>query len=1071
MDPKLIQQWTLISELLDAALDLPKPEREKWFRELDPRYDEIKPALRELLSNQERLEESSLLTPSGMAVQPLSPDFVGGDAETGTLKSGQLIGAYRLQKEIGRGGMANVWLAERADGTFARQVALKLPHINYARRDLIARFTRERNILASLEHPNIARLYDAGVSENGIPYLAMEYVEGKPISQYARERNLDVPARLHLFLQVLDAVQFAHERLVIHRDLKPSNILVSNQGEVRLLDFGIAKLLGQDQVTNETELTQSVGRALTLDYASPEQVRGESLTTASDVYSLGVILYELLTGTRPYQLKITTPAQLEQAIVDSDPTTPSARILLEANKNARDDAKRRAKILAGDLDTITMKALQKRTAARYTTAAELSLELKRHLAFEPIQAKRESGWYGFKKFVRRNRVPVAGSVALVASLTTGLVGTLWQAGRAEQAAVLARNEAQRASAEASAREREAVRANAAAAEAILQSKNAQEATQRTTEALGAAEEARVRESRAAQIAQAAERGAKTSAMEANKQRDEANKQSALAKSEAQHAAAINEFLSETFLSNAIYQADAGASQQRRAVDLLNDAAQKIQTRLLDQPAARNRLLYQFAEIFNGHGDFGRAESLAKLLLDANQQDGTPVQRKERYNAGLLLAHVYNGTRRYEEQLKVVKLIEPYVSEVETINPESVPNYYYIKGLALIETGNPAGLKDLEAGVDGSRRFAKDSPFRRNEYTVGAGRLAGVYMRAGRYKDADAVLREAIEFFTPYIDSSPAVYAFLHTIKARNHATAGHFAASEKAQAISRKYYQRVNLPDNAGWRLVNAAQSRIESALGNWQASETMAADALDRYPERDRGLDAYTIERIGLGLARARGGEWIKHCDAMNAVFKEVDAKPVHRFALRELAAYVVARCASPALTASQHDFARSLVIQLDALKDNMAASPNPIESIPRNVALAAVDLLDAKPQAAYDRLSAFLATRAASAYKSHPMWFDVVPWLGIAASNLGKHSECVAVTQSALAEIEADEEIKQSRPLFVPILQTLAQCQMKAGDRAAAVKTIERAIRLQEQIESPAGQSLQYSKGIMAVVAAYKP
>jgi eukaryotic-like serine/threonine-protein kinase len=432
MDPKLIQQWTRISELLDAALDLPKPEREKWLEQLDPRYNELKPQLRELLSNQERLEESSLLTPSGLSVQPLSPDFVAADTETGTLKSGQLVGAYRLQKEIGRGGMANVWLAERADGSFARQVALKLPHINYTRRDLIVRFMRERNILASLEHPNIARLYDAGVSENGIPYLAMEYIEGKPVSQYAQENNLDIPTRLQLFLQVLDAVQFAHERLVIHRDLKPSNILVSNQGEVRLLDFGIAKLLGQDQITNETELTQSAGRALTLDYASPEQVRGESLTTASDVYSLGVILYELLTGTRPYRLKITTPAQLEQAIIDSDPTQPSARILLEASKETRDDAKRRAKILAGDLDTITMKALQKKTVSRYTTATELTAELKRYLKFEPIQAKPESPLYLLKKFVQRNRFAVA-MISLVTVSILGATGvSIWKAMEARE---------------------------------------------------------------------------------------------------------------------------------------------------------------------------------------------------------------------------------------------------------------------------------------------------------------------------------------------------------------------------------------------------------------------------------------------------------------------------------------------------------------------------------------------------------------------------------------------------------------------------------------------------------------
>jgi eukaryotic-like serine/threonine-protein kinase len=432
MDQKLIQQWGRISELLDQALDLPKEAREMWLAELDPRDAELRPALIELLSNQEWLQESALITPSGLPVQPLSPDFLATDAEPAILASGQLIGAYRLQKEIGRGGMAHVWLAERADGTFARQVALKLPHTSYARRDLIVRFTRERNILASLEHPNIARLYDAGVSENGIPYLAMEYVEGKPISQYVQENNLDIPARLQLFLQVLDAVQFAHERLVIHRDLKPSNILVSNQGEVRLLDFGIAKLLGQDHATNETELTQAAGRALTLDYASPEQVRGESLTTASDVYSLGVILYELLTGTRPYQLKITTPAQLEQAIVDSDPTLPSTRVLQEASRQNRLDARRLAKALSGDLDTITMRALQKKTQSRYTTATELSAELKRYLKFEPIQAKPESPLYLLKKFVQRNRL----AVAMVSLVTVSIVGaaslSIWKAMEARE---------------------------------------------------------------------------------------------------------------------------------------------------------------------------------------------------------------------------------------------------------------------------------------------------------------------------------------------------------------------------------------------------------------------------------------------------------------------------------------------------------------------------------------------------------------------------------------------------------------------------------------------------------------
>jgi eukaryotic-like serine/threonine-protein kinase len=422
-----IEQWAVVSKLLDEALDLPIAEQRAWLDHLDPRYAELKPTLETLLANQTGLDQSALLTPDGIAVQAGATEFV----DTASFSAGQQIGSYRLLREIGRGGMASVWLADRADGTFERQVALKLPYANHVRGDLMSRFMRERNILATLEHQNIARLYDAGVADDGTPYLAMEYVDGQPITDYAASEGLDTAARLRLFLQVIDAVQFAHERLIIHRDLKPNNILVTRTGDVRLLDFGIAKLLGHDFSASETALTQEVGRSLTLDYASPEQVRGEALTTASDVYSLGVILYQLLTGERPYRLQLTTPAQLEQAIVNVEPTMPSARIMLEATKETRDIAKQRAKILTGDLDTIAMKALQKNSANRYTTASELSLELKRYLNFEPIQAKPDSRWYVLKKFVRRHRVAVAGSAALALSLIAGLAGTLWQARAAQ----------------------------------------------------------------------------------------------------------------------------------------------------------------------------------------------------------------------------------------------------------------------------------------------------------------------------------------------------------------------------------------------------------------------------------------------------------------------------------------------------------------------------------------------------------------------------------------------------------------------------------------------------------------
>ena len=238
------------------------------------------------------------------------------------LKAGALVGPYRLLRELGVGGMGSVWLAERADGTLKRQVALKLPRASWAR-GLAERMARERDILASLEHPNIARLYDAGTDAQGRPFLALEYVEGQPIDVYCSERALSIRQRLQLLLEVASAVTFAHSRLVVHRDLKPSNILVTADGQVRLLDFGIAKLMEGDR-TQETQLTQMAGRALTLDYASPEQIRGEPIGTASDVYSLGVVAYELLAGAKPYKLKRGSAAELEETIATVDAPLASA---------------------------------------------------------------------------------------------------------------------------------------------------------------------------------------------------------------------------------------------------------------------------------------------------------------------------------------------------------------------------------------------------------------------------------------------------------------------------------------------------------------------------------------------------------------------------------------------------------------------------------------------------------------------------------------------------------------------------------------------------------------------------
>src|SRR5450432_2828399 len=301
--------WPAVNALLDRAMDVPADSRRAWLDALPPEDAPYRDTLMRLLAEHGGVE-------SGALFADLPRFGAESFAERGdaALEAGGNVGPYVLLSPIGSGGMGSVWLAERADSQPRRKVALKLPHLGWAP-GLAERVRRERDILASLEHPNIARLYDAGVDTLGRPYLALEYVDGAPIDRHAAEHDLSVSERLRLFLQVTDAVAQAHAQLVVHRDLKPSNILVTPKGEVRLLDFGIAKLLEDSESSGEeTELTRLSGRALTPEYASPEQIRGDAVGTPSDVYSLGVVAFELLAGKRPYSLGKVGAGGLAEAV-------------------------------------------------------------------------------------------------------------------------------------------------------------------------------------------------------------------------------------------------------------------------------------------------------------------------------------------------------------------------------------------------------------------------------------------------------------------------------------------------------------------------------------------------------------------------------------------------------------------------------------------------------------------------------------------------------------------------------------------------------------------------------------
>jgi len=432
------EQWAAVSALLDEALDLAPQDRQTWLGGLGPEHATLIPIIQRFLEQAARLHETDFAAtlPGRMSIGSGEPAD-----ERAALDPGDAVGPYRLVRLLGSGGMAVVWLAERADGQFSRTVALKVPLRTRAGGNLAQRFVRERDILARLEHAHIGRFYDAGVAADGTPYIAMEYVEGLPIDAYCDALRLDLRARLDLFRQVLDAVQYAHAHLVIHRDLKPSNILVTAGGDVRLLDFGIARLLGEEEGTAQTQLTELHGRALTPRYASPEQVRGEALTTATDIYSLGVVLYELLTGVGPYKLKLASPAQLEMAIAEAEVARPSSAIG-EAAALARGTTPRKlARQLRGDLDTILLKALRKDVGARYGGADAFADDLRRYADAEPVQARPDAFFYRMRKFVLRNRTAAAAAFAVVLALGTGLGFALWQAKVSREQAALARAEA------------------------------------------------------------------------------------------------------------------------------------------------------------------------------------------------------------------------------------------------------------------------------------------------------------------------------------------------------------------------------------------------------------------------------------------------------------------------------------------------------------------------------------------------------------------------------------------------------------------------------------------------------
>ena len=422
------QRWQQVKAVLAAALEQPPGVRAAFLDRACARDASLRDEAESLLAHCDEAEGLLDGFADGAAGSRWSREESG--------MAGRRVGSYEIIRELGRGGMGTVWLARRSDEQFERQVAVKLIKRGMDTDLIVRRFRAERQILARLDHPNIARLLDGGTTENGLPFLIMEYVDGVPITRYADEHGLSTEARLKLFRQVCAAVHFAHQRLVIHRDLKPSNILVTSQGELKLMDFGVAKLLDPNSGP-DADLTLTGQRPMTPAYASPEQARGAEVTTASDIYTLGVVLYELLTGQPPHQFTHELPHEVARVLSEREPALPSAvagrlespRFLIplpwRANPvgNVRETRRR----LRGDLDNIVLTAMRKEPARRYTSAAQLSADIGAFLDGLPVRARKDTLPYRTRKLIARNKVGTTAAVLVALALLGGTVATAWQA--------------------------------------------------------------------------------------------------------------------------------------------------------------------------------------------------------------------------------------------------------------------------------------------------------------------------------------------------------------------------------------------------------------------------------------------------------------------------------------------------------------------------------------------------------------------------------------------------------------------------------------------------------------------
>jgi serine/threonine protein kinase len=700
-----IQDLPTLSRLLDEAWDLGAIERQQWLATLSPEHERFKPTLEEMLSRQTGVETGEFVKPINEAAADL---FSGrANASTPAWCEGSKVGGYSLIREIGLGGMGVVWLAAPIDGVLKRQVALKLPLLAIHNKTLAERFDRERDILASLTHPNIARLYDAGTTSAGQPYMALEYVEGLTITQHCDAQKLSIRDRIALFLQVLGAVEHAHSNLVLHRDLKPSNVLVTPEGQVKLLDFGIAKLIsGTDVASEESALTQVGGQVLTPDYASPEQISGGALTTASDVYSLSVLLYEMLVGERPYKLKVHGRAALEEAIAHTEPAKASQMIRAANDLAGRADARRTtakkfAQLLVGDLDTILAKALKKLPAARYPTVSAFAGDLQHYLVGDAVAAQPDSQWYRLRKMVGRNRLAVASTFVVMASLFTGTAVALWQASVATENLQRAKIESTRAQTEAKRAESQAERANTEATRADAES-------ERAMILLRQAQSETVRANQLATAEAISSKVARDARTEALTQAARAKEQQVIAQSEAAKAIANQSFLQNLLRQNSTQQTDPLKAQKVTVRELLDEGATRVLADTTLNQETQLNLLETLRELHVQLGLDVRASDLSRKIVEITRT--LPKSNAANSNDVLLDAlTTHLATLRHSsttpEKKKTFAEAEQLLATDKSVSELKVAKFLLLNSIFMREQKASKALQDGNRALEIFRRVA------------------------------------------------------------------------------------------------------------------------------------------------------------------------------------------------------------------------------------------------------------------------------------------------------------------------------------------------------------------------------